>query len=157
MARAVIAILVNLMPKTKSTQVTAAGYSGRTDLAILGLGGGERSPSIAPRTPAGIGVRGIALDSKGNLWVASNFSLDFPPRTIPDGASAMLQFQLAVEHLQKTNTPEKNHRSCQHDPPRRHATRANGLHRRQSQLASPARAAAGAARIFGRISIGTQP
>ena len=59
-------------------------------------------PSKVDSFRAGIGVRGIALDSKGNLWVASNFSLDFPPPQIPDGASIMKQFQLAMEHLQKT-------------------------------------------------------
>jgi hypothetical protein len=59
-------------------------------------------PSKVESFRAGIAVRGIALDSKGNLWTASNFSLDFPPPKIPDGTSIMLQFKLAVEHLQKT-------------------------------------------------------
>jgi hypothetical protein len=56
-------------------------------------------PSKAQSFRAGIGVRGVALDSKGNLWVASNMSLDFPPPRIPDGVSIMRQFQLAGEHL----------------------------------------------------------
>jgi hypothetical protein len=64
-------------------------------------------PSKVESFRAGIAVRGIALDSKGNLWAASNFSLDFPPPKIPDGASIMLQFQLAVEHLQNTLTDGK--------------------------------------------------
>jgi hypothetical protein len=34
-------------------------------------------PSKAQSFRTGIAVRGIALDSKGNLWVASNLSLDF--------------------------------------------------------------------------------
>jgi sugar lactone lactonase YvrE len=59
-------------------------------------------PSKAETYRAGIAVRGIALDSKGNLWTASNFSLDFPPPKIPDGTPILLQFKLAVEHLQKT-------------------------------------------------------
>jgi hypothetical protein len=50
---------------------------------------------------AGIGVRAISLDSKGNLWVVSNFSLDFPPPVIPDGVDIMKQFQLAVDHFLK--------------------------------------------------------
>ena len=49
----------------------------------------------------GISVRALALDSKGNLWVASNMSLDFPPPKIPEGVSIMKQFQLAGEHLFK--------------------------------------------------------
>jgi hypothetical protein len=58
-------------------------------------------PSKAQSFRAGIAVRGIALDSKGNLWVASNLSLDFPPPRIPDGVSIMRQFQLAGEHMLK--------------------------------------------------------
>ena len=56
-------------------------------------------PSKAQSFRAGIAVRGIALDSKGNLWVASNLALDFPPPKIPDGVSIMRQFQLAGEHM----------------------------------------------------------
>jgi Transthyretin-like family len=48
---------------------------------------------------AGIGVRALALDSKGNVWVASNMSLDFPPPVIPDGASIMEQFKIAAGHM----------------------------------------------------------
>ena len=55
---------------------------------------------------AGISVRGVALDSKGNLWVASNMSLDFPPPVIPDGVSIMKQFQIAARtHAQGAGTP----------------------------------------------------
>src|SRR3954466_9798285 len=72
-----------------------------------------RSPDTVLRFPAddpskvesfrcGIGVRALALDSKGNLWVASNMSLDFPPPVIPDGVSIMKQFQIALEHMLKT-------------------------------------------------------
>ena len=43
----------------------------------------------------GISVRALALDSKGNVWVASNVSLDFPLPIIPDGASIMEQFKIA--------------------------------------------------------------
>ena len=64
-------------------------------------------PSKVESFRAGIGVRGVALDSKGNLWVASNMSLDFPPPTIPDGVSVMKQFQLAGEHLMKELPPGK--------------------------------------------------
>jgi hypothetical protein len=37
----------------------------------------------------GIGARGVSLDSKGNLWVASLMSPDFPMPKIPDGVSIM--------------------------------------------------------------------
>lgn len=43
---------------------------------------------------AGIGVRALALDSKENVWVASNASLDFPMPKVPDGASIMEQFRI---------------------------------------------------------------
>jgi hypothetical protein len=57
--------------------------------------------------PVGIGVRGIALDSTGNLWVASNMSPGFPPPSIPDGVSIMKQFQLAGQHLVQELPPGK--------------------------------------------------
>src|SRR5271167_1132654 len=43
---------------------------------------------------AGISVRALALDSKSNVWVVSNMSLDFPVPKIPDGASIMEQFKI---------------------------------------------------------------
>ena len=64
-------------------------------------------PSKVEAFRAGIGVRGVALDSKGNLWVASNMSLDFPPPSIPDGVSIMKQFELAGQHLMKELPPGK--------------------------------------------------
>jgi hypothetical protein len=42
----------------------------------------------------GISVRALALDSKGNVWVASNASRDFPAPKVPDGASIMEQFRI---------------------------------------------------------------
>jgi streptogramin lyase len=53
-------------------------------------------PSKAESIPAaGISVRGIALDSKGNIWSASLMNLDFPPPVIPPGVPIMEQFQIA--------------------------------------------------------------
>jgi len=43
---------------------------------------------------AGLGVRALALDSKSNVWVVSNMSLDFPVPKVPDGASIMEQFKI---------------------------------------------------------------
>jgi len=56
-------------------------------------------PSKAETFRAGISARGVALDSKGNLWVGSNQSLDFPPPKIPDGTPIMKQFEIALKHM----------------------------------------------------------
>lgn len=56
-------------------------------------------PSKAESFVAGISTRGMALDSKGNLWVASNQSPDFPPVDIPAGTSIMKGFELALQHM----------------------------------------------------------
>jgi hypothetical protein len=58
-------------------------------------------PSKVETFHVGISVRGIALDSKGNLWAASTLSLDFPRLSLPDGISVMKQFQLLGEHAIK--------------------------------------------------------
>lgn len=51
-------------------------------------------PTKVENFRAGIIVRALALDSKGNVWVASNVSLDFPMPKVPDGASIMEQFRI---------------------------------------------------------------
>jgi streptogramin lyase len=48
------------------------------------------------------GGRGVALDSKGNCWVACNTSPDFPPITPTDGISIIEGFALGYPHLQQT-------------------------------------------------------
>jgi uncharacterized protein (TIGR03000 family) len=58
-------------------------------------------PSKLESFRVGIGARGVALDSKGNLWVASLMSPDFPMPKIPDGVSIMKQFELILEALGK--------------------------------------------------------
>jgi hypothetical protein len=58
-------------------------------------------PSKVETFKVGIGARGIALDSKGNLWVASLMSPDFPMPKIPDGVSIMVQFALILDALGK--------------------------------------------------------
>jgi hypothetical protein len=42
----------------------------------------------------GLIVRALALDSRGNVWVASNASPDFPMPKVPAGASIMEQFEI---------------------------------------------------------------
>jgi hypothetical protein len=58
-------------------------------------------PSKVETFRAGIGVRALALDAKGNVWVASNMDLTTPPPVIPDGASIMEQFKIATEAMLK--------------------------------------------------------
>jgi hypothetical protein len=50
---------------------------------------------------AGIGVRGLALDSRENLWVASNMDLRTPQPKLPAGISIMEQFKLVTDHMVK--------------------------------------------------------
>lgn len=48
------------------------------------------------------GGRGVALDSKGNCWVACNTSPDFPPTTPTDNISIIEGFALGYPHLEQT-------------------------------------------------------
>lgn len=48
------------------------------------------------------GGRGVALDSKGNCWVACNTSPDFPSTTPTDNISIIEGFALGYPHLQQT-------------------------------------------------------
>ncbi len=50
---------------------------------------------------AGIGVRALALDSKENVWVASNMDLKTPQPKLPDGISIMEQFKLITAAMFK--------------------------------------------------------
>jgi hypothetical protein len=50
---------------------------------------------------AGIGVRALALDSKENVWVASNMDLRTPQPKLPAGISIMEQFKLITDHMFK--------------------------------------------------------
>jgi hypothetical protein len=58
-------------------------------------------PSKVETYHIGIGGRGVALDSKGNLWAAGLLSLDYPVPEIPAGVSIMEQFKLLIESLAK--------------------------------------------------------
>jgi hypothetical protein len=51
-------------------------------------------PSKVENFKAGLAVRALALDAKGNVWVASNASPDFPMPHVPAGASIMEQFKI---------------------------------------------------------------
>jgi streptogramin lyase len=61
-------------------------------------------PSKAESFNVGIAARGIALDSKGNLWVSSMMALDFPPLSLPPGTPINTQFQLLGQHMFKLLT-----------------------------------------------------
>jgi hypothetical protein len=58
-------------------------------------------PTKAESFRAGIGVRALALDSKENVWVASNMDLKTPQPKLPDGISIMEQFKLITEAMFK--------------------------------------------------------
>ena len=89
-------------------------------------------PSKVETFKVGIGARGVALDSKGNLWVASLMSPDFPMPKIPDGVSIMVQFAMILDALGKFEAEGHKTGIVEHDPPRRHPTASNGLHRSRS-------------------------
>lgn len=61
----------------------------------------EEKPKIERFILAG-GGRGVALDSKGNCWVACNTSPDFPATTPTDGISIIEGFALGYPHLEQT-------------------------------------------------------
>ena len=56
-------------------------------------------PTKAESFRAGIGVRALAMDSKENVWVASNMDLKTPQPVLPDGISIMEQFKLITAHM----------------------------------------------------------
>ena len=58
-------------------------------------------PSKVESFRAGIGVRALALDSKENVWVASNMDLQTPQPKLPDGISIMEQFKLITAAMFK--------------------------------------------------------
>jgi hypothetical protein len=58
------------------------------------------NPKDAKQVTVGIGVRGLAHDSKGNAWVASNMTPGFKPPTFPPGEiSIMKEFEVAYNNL----------------------------------------------------------
>ncbi|TSA33236.1 MAG: hypothetical protein D4R65_08060 [Verrucomicrobiaceae bacterium] len=58
-------------------------------------------PTKVENFRAGIGVRALALDSKNNVWVASNMDLKTPQPKLPDGISIMEQFKLITAAMFK--------------------------------------------------------
>ena len=58
-------------------------------------------PSKVDTFHAGIGVRALALDSKGNVWVANNMDVHTPQPQLPEGISIMEQFKLITDHMFK--------------------------------------------------------
>jgi len=58
-------------------------------------------PSKVESFRCGIGVRALALDSKGNVWVANNMDLKTPQPKLPEGISIMEQFKLITDHMFK--------------------------------------------------------
>jgi hypothetical protein len=58
-------------------------------------------PSKVESFRAGIGVRALALDTKENVWAASNMDLKTPQPVLPEGISIMEQFKLITAHMFK--------------------------------------------------------
>src|SRR5262245_13906686 len=61
----------------------------------------SNDPSKVETFHCGIGVRALALDSKGNVWVANNMDLKMPVPKLPTNASIMEQFKLITDHMVK--------------------------------------------------------
>jgi hypothetical protein len=61
-------------------------------------------PSRVETFPVGISVRGLALDSKGNVWVGSSYARDFQMPKVPDGATIMEQFRIMGDALYALKT-----------------------------------------------------
>jgi sugar lactone lactonase YvrE len=49
----------------------------------------------------GMAPRGLAIDSKGNVWVANNFSMGYPLAKIPEGATVIEEFKYNIEKVLK--------------------------------------------------------
>jgi len=62
-------------------------------------------PSKVETFRVGLVVRALALDSKSNVWVVSNTSLDFKMPPVPDGASIMEQFAIMGAAMLSATTP----------------------------------------------------
>jgi hypothetical protein len=58
-------------------------------------------PSKVETFHCSIGVRALALDSKGNVWVANNMDLKTPVPKIPANASIMEQFKFVTDAMFK--------------------------------------------------------
>lgn len=62
-------------------------------------------PTKVDTFEAGLVVRALALDSKSNVWVVSNCSLDFKMPPVPEGASIMKQFEIMGAAMLSSPTP----------------------------------------------------
>ncbi|MDN8615673.1 Vgb family protein [Variovorax ginsengisoli] len=58
------------------------------------------APEKAQSLRAGISVRGIALDSKGNLWAGSNFTPGDPLPEYPKGVGILQQFLIGAKFVE---------------------------------------------------------
>jgi len=47
----------------------------------------------------GMAPRGLAIDSKGNVWIANNFSMGYPLAKVPAGASVIEEFKYNIEKV----------------------------------------------------------
>ena len=47
----------------------------------------------------GMAPRGLAIDSRGNVWIANNFSMGYPLAKVPEGASVIEEFKYNIEKI----------------------------------------------------------
>ncbi|WP_226642237.1 hypothetical protein [Microbulbifer variabilis] len=58
-----------------------------------------RAPTQAMQVQVGISPRGLAIDSKGNIWVASSLSPGYPLPKIPPGAGILEVKRISLENF----------------------------------------------------------
>ncbi len=57
------------------------------------------NPANAKQIKTGIAPRGLAIDSKGNVWVGANLSPGYPLPNIPKGTSIIDEFRISIENI----------------------------------------------------------
>ena len=61
------------------------------------------NPNDEQTFKVGLSPRGMALDSKGNIWVADFVSADYPMPPVPKGTPVMEQFKIMLGGIAKEN------------------------------------------------------
>ncbi|WP_017221811.1 hypothetical protein [Moritella dasanensis] len=56
-------------------------------------------PNEAMQIKTGIAPRGLAIDSKGNVWVGANLSPGYPLPNIPKGSSIIDEFRISIDNM----------------------------------------------------------
>ena len=56
-------------------------------------------PSEATQIKTGVAPRGLAIDSKGNVWVGANLTPGYPLPVFPKGTSIIDEFHISIENI----------------------------------------------------------